>query len=360
MLLSRTARGPGPGGYGLLTVAVRRPRYGSGVTVLQELDIPVVQAPMAGDPTTPELVAAVSAAGGLGFLAAGYKTPEAVEAQVTAVRKATDRPFGLNIFVPGGPVDTSGVGAYADSLAGEAARLGVAPGEPKVDDDAWAAKLALAATVPVAGFTFGCPTAAQIAALRAAGTLVVVTVTSPAEAFRAADAGADVLCVQGVEAGGHRGSFDGGPGELALLPLLGLVRAAVDLPLIAAGGIMTAAGVRAVLAAGAVAAQCGTAFLSADEAGTPAAHRAALVDPARATTLTRAFSGRWARGLTNRFTAGHPDAPPAYPAVHHLTSPLRKAAAAAGDPEAMALWAGQGHPLAHPGPAAVLLEELSP
>ena len=316
---------------------------------------------MAGDPSTPGLAAAVSAAGGLGFLAAGYKPAERVAAELAAVRAATDRPFGLNMFVPGGrPPDPAAVRAYRESLAGEAARYGVPLGEPRADDDGWAAKLELAATVPVASFTFGCPAAADIARLRRAGTLVLVTVTHPAEAVHAADAGADALCVQGVEAGGHRGSFGEGLTDLALLPLLTLVRAAVDLPLLAAGGIMTAAGVRAVLAAGATAAQCGTAFLPATEAGTPAAYRAALTDPARTTALTRAFSGRWARGLTNRFLLEHVGAPAGYPAIHHSTSPLRRAAAAAGDPEGMALWAGQGHPLAHAAAAADLVDELTP
>ena len=316
---------------------------------------------MAGDPTTPALAAAVSAAGGLGCLAAGYKPAERVAAEIAAVRAATDRPFGLNVFVPGGPpVDPAAVQAYRESLAGEAARYGVPAGEPTVDDDGWAAKLELAGTVPVASFTFGCPAAADIARLRAGGTLVLVTVTTPAEAAHAVAAGADALCVQGVEAGGHRGTFGDRPGDLALLPLLALVRAAVDVPLLAAGGIMTAAGVRAVLAAGATAAQCGTAFLTATEAGTAPPHRTALTDPARTTALTRAFSGRWARGLTNRFLTEHAGAPAGYPALHHVTSPLRKAAAAAGDPEGMAMWAGQGHALARPGTAAEILARLSP
>jgi nitronate monooxygenase len=304
----------------------------------------------------------VSAAGGLGFLAAGYKTAERVAADIAAVRAATDRPFGVNLFVPDAdPVDLAAVRRYRDSLAPEAARYGVPLGEPRMDDDGWAAKLDLlvAERVPVAGVTFGCPSAAEIARLQAAGTLVVVTVTSVPEARIAATAGADVLCVQGIEAGGHRGTFADAPGDTGLLALLALVRAAVDLPLVAAGGIMTGSGVAAVLAAGAVAAQCGTAFLAADEAGTPAVHRAALVDPASTTALTRAFSGRWARGISNRFMVAHRDAPAGYPAIHHVTRPLRAAAGAAGDPGGMNLWAGQGHSLARSAPAQEILHTLT-
>lgn len=328
---------------------------------LPAFPVPVVQAPMAGEPSTPALTAAVSAAGGLGTLAAGYKTTAAVAAQIAAVRASTDRPFGVNLFVPdGSPPDEAAVARYVASLAPEAERYGVALGPARTDDDEWAAKLDLlvAERVPVASFTFGCPPAAALERLRAAGIATVVTVTSVAEARLAA--GADALCVQGIEAGGHRGTFAAAPGDLGLLALLALVRAVTDQPLIAAGGIMTAAGVRAVLDLGAVAAQCGTAFLLADEAGTAAPHRAALADPAATTALTRAFSGRWARGLRNRFLDAHPDAPAGYPAIHHVTRPVRVAAAKAGDAGGLNLWAGQAFALARPGPAATILGSLTP
>lgn len=327
------------------------------------LELPVIQAPMAGDPSTPALTAAVGAAGGLGMLAAGYKTPERVGAEIAAVRGETDRPFGVNLFVPDdAPLDSSAVARYVESLAPEGERYGVALGSPRTDDDGWAAKLDLlvAERVPVASFTFGCPSAAELGVLRHAAIVSVVTVTSVAEARVAAAAGAAALCVQGIEAGGHRGTFAAAPGDLGLLALLELVRVATDLPLIAAGGVMTAAGVRAVLELGAVAAQCGTAFLLADEAGTSAPHRTALADPAATTALTRAFSGRWARGISNRFLIEHADAPAGYPAIHHVTRPLRAAAAKAGDAGGINLWAGQGFPLARPAPAADILRSLTP
>jgi nitronate monooxygenase len=201
-----------------------------------------------------------------------------------------------------------------------------------------------------------------IRALQDAGSAVVVTVTSPAEAALAAEAGADALCVQGYEAGAHRGTFvnDDAPGrDRGLLSLIGEAAAVTGLPQIAAGGIMNAPQVRAVLAAGAAAAQCGTAFLRSPESGAHPLYKAALADPRyTATTVTRAFSGRPARGLVNEFIVEHADAPPAYPEINNATRPLRAAAAARGDTGSMSLWAGQGYRLAAELPAAEIIERL--
>jgi nitronate monooxygenase len=303
----------------------------------------------------------VSAASGLGFLAAGYKTAEAVAADVEAVRAVTDAPFGVNVFVPGSqPADAETVARYAATLQDEAAPLG----DPRSDDDDWDAKLALLhATRPaVASFTFGCPPTETIAALQQDGIAAWVTVTTPVEARTAEQAGADALVVQGAEAGGHRGSFDdagaGGMG-IGLLPLLQLVAAETELPLIATGGIMSGAGIAAVLAAGAVAAQLGSALLLTPEAGTSAPHRERVASEGE-TALTRAFSGRTARGIVNRFQREHDaDAPSAYPEVHHLTAPLRAAARERGDAEAINLWAGQAHALAQARPAGELVRQLA-
>jgi nitronate monooxygenase len=188
---------------------------------------------------------------------------------------------------------------------------------------------------------------------------VWVTITTPGEARAAAAAGASVLVAQGIEAGGHRGGFDDTAEQLGVLALVRLAAAASNLPIVAAGGIADAAGVAAVLAAGAGAAQVGTAFLLADEAGTHPAHRAALAGDAP-TAITRAFSGRRARGIVNRFMREHPDAPSAYPEVHHLTSPLRAAARERGDGEGFNLWAGQAYPLARAEAAAAIAERLTP
>ena len=331
--------------------------------VLDRLDHPIVQAPLAGGPSTAALAAAVSEAGGLGFLATGYKAADAVRADLDALRALTGRPFGLNVFAPpAGAADHGAVRAFAAALAAESERRGVALGEPRRDDDAWAAKLALAEAerVPLVSFVFGCPARDVVDRLHAAGTEVWVTVTTPEEAVAARDAGADGLVVQGAEAGGHRGGFGDEPGsELGLLAALQLVGAAVELPLVATGGIATGRGVAAVLAAGAAAAQLGTAFMRTPEAGTSPAHREALASPAP-TALTRAFTGRTARGVVNRFLREHSAAAPAaYPEVHHLTAPLRSAAREQGDADGFHLWAGQAHALASETPAGELVRRLA-
>ncbi|GHF35382.1 oxidoreductase [Streptomyces mashuensis] len=336
-------------------------------SLIRALRHPFVQAPMAGGPSTPALAAAVSEAGGLGFLAAGYRTAAALREDVAQLRALTARPFGVNLFLPQpASYDRAAVEAYARRLAPEAERHGVPLGDPDgAVDDAYDEKLAdlLAHPVPVVSFTFGCPSAETLAALAAAGSLTVVTVTSAEEARAARAAGAHAVCAQGVEAGGHQSTHrDGDTSHLVpLLTLLAEVRQAVDLPVIAAGGLMRGEQIAAVLAAGACAAQLGTAFLACPESGAHPFHKRALTDPRyEGTELTRAFSGRPARGLVNRFLREHgPAAPSAYPQVHHLTSALRKAAAAAGDAGAVNLWAGQGHRLARDLPAGELVGVLA-
>lgn len=328
--------------------------------MFSQLRIPVVVAPMAGGVSTPELVAAAVEAGATGFLPGGYLTPAAMAGRIERVRELTDGPFGVNLFVPG-PRTEALVGVHAAAVAGEAARLGVEPGRPTWDDDRFADKVALLvkAPVPAVSFTFGLPEADVLDRLRSVGTVLIATVTTPAEGELAAEAGVDALCVQGAAAGGHRGSFADDPAQPGggplydLLPALRLL-AGLGLPLIAAGGLGHGADVAAVLAAGAVAAQLGTAFLRCPEAGTAPAYRAALAEAGRETALTRAYSGRPARGLLNRFMAEHPAAPSAYPQVNNLTRPVR----AAGDPEVMSLWAGQSYPLAADDPVATVLERL--
>jgi len=330
-------------------------------SALRELvDVPIVGAPLAGGPSTPALAAAVSEAGGLGFVAAGYKTAAQTAADIAAVRAATRRPFGVNLFVPSrADVDGAAVDAYAQALAGEAYRYGVAVGEPRWSDDDWDAKLELVGRErpAVASFTFGCPDREIVTSLSTAGVAIWCTVTSPAEAHLAAAAGVEALVVQGAEAGGHQSSFDDtDEAPIGLLSLLGLVQRVTDLPLIAAGGVADGRGVAAVLAAGASAAQIGTALLLTPEAGTSPPHRAALVAAAAPTALTRAFTGRRARGLVNRFMREHDSqAPQAYPQIHYVTAPLRAAAREAGDADGINLWAGQAYQLGESGPAGELV-----
>jgi nitronate monooxygenase len=322
--------------------------------LIDTLGTPLILAPMAGGPTTPELVAAVSNAGGLGFLAAGYLSAQALGERIAATRALTERPFGVNLFVPGPQAKPDVFAAYVAGLEAE----GLQVGAPLYDDDDWDAKLALLEREPVAvvSFTFGLPDDEVIERVRATGAEAWVTVTCPEEAYAASDV--DALVVQGAEAGGHRGSWKDTPDlePIGLLALLQLIDA--DIPLVASGGIATAAAVRAVLALGARAAQVGTAFLRAPEAGTAEAQRFALTTSAN-TALTRAFSGRLARGIRNRFMDEHPDAPLAYPEIHHATSPMRAKARMAGDADLINLWAGEAHRLAEALPAAEIVKRLS-
>ena len=310
---------------------------------------------MGGGPSTPELVRAVAGAGGFGFLAAGYKGVDDVAAEMRAAGEGGAVRFGVNLFVPGPAAEPD---AYAEYVKG----LGVEAGEPRWSDDAWAEKLELLASEPVAAvsFTFGCPPAEVLGRLRDGGSEGWVTVTSVAEAVRAEAAGADVLVAQGYEAGAHQGTWDLASEEepLGLLPLLQLLRAETALPLVASGGIGSGAGVAACLAAGASAVQLGTAFMLCPEAGTSAAHREALKER-RPTKLTRAFTGRRARGAVNRFLSEHEDAPAAYPEVHYATAPIRAAAKEVGDAESLNLWAGQAHWLAREEPAATVVDRFT-
>ncbi|MFI2190731.1 nitronate monooxygenase [Streptomyces sioyaensis] len=332
---------------------------------------PIVQAPMAGGGSGPELAAAVCGAGGLGFLAAGYKTADGMYQEIKQLRSLTDRPFGVNLFMPQPSLaDGSVVDVYREQLAGEATwyetELGDTDGPV---DDGYEAKLAILREdpVPVVSFTFGCPSRAVLDSFAQVGTYTVVTVTTAAEAQAAQWSGADAVCVQGVEAGGHQGTHrddphaDGTGAGLGLLALLGQVCEVVQIPVIAAGGLMRGSQIAAVLAAGACMAQLGTAFLATPESGANPLHKQALTNPLFThTELTRAFSGRPARGLVNRFMREHgPYAPAAYPAVHYLTATVRKAAAKAGDAQGMNLWAGQGHRLARELPAGRLVEVLT-
>jgi nitronate monooxygenase len=308
----------------------------------------IVQAPMSGGPSTPALAAAVSNAGGLGFLAAGYGTVAQLSADLAEVRQLTSEPFGVNVFAHrSAPVD----------VAETAAAWGLDPAAAHWSDDSFADKVALLAEDPpaVVSFTFGLPEPLPLV-----GTQTWVTVTGVAEARAAGAAGADALVVQGYEAGGHRGAWVDSPQreDVGTLALLALVRAAVDVPLVATGGIADGAGVAAVLAAGASAAMLGTAFLLCPEAGTVPSYRSALVTD-RPTALTRAFSGRLARGIVNGWMTAHPDAPLAYPEVHYLTAPMRAEARATSDTDRFNLWAGQAHSLARALPAGELVQLLT-
>lgn len=333
--------------------------------LLDGLPIPILQAPMVGA-SGAELASAVSGAGGLGSLAAGAMAPEDIAPAIEALRTAAHgAPFGVNLLMaPRAEPGAGEIEAALKRLAPWYDELGQPmPAIPNQFAPDFAAQLAAltVAAPPLASFTFGLLSAAQVDALRAAGTLVVGTATTVAEARAWAEVGADGICAQGFEAGGHRGHFLADP-EASLVGTMALVatiRAAVDLPVIAAGGVMDGRGVAAALALGASAVQMGTAFLLADEAVTSRPWKRAVAQSGDdSTRLTRAFTGRYARGVENRFMRlmhGVQDEVPAYPVQNRLTQPLRAAATQADEPEMISLWAGQGVALARTGSAGDML-----
>lgn len=326
-------------------------------------------APLGGGPSTPALVAAVSGAGGLGILGAPYLSPDELREAIARIRARTARPFGVNLFAGGQPSAVAAdAGPMLALLAPVHARLGLPPpAAPALPPDPFPAQVeaVLEARPAVFSFTFGVPPPEAMAALRARGIRTIGTATTAAEARALEEAGVDAVMAQGAEAGGHRGTFLG-PFEDAMLPMLRLVRdvaAAVRLPVIAAGGIMAGADVRAALRAGAAAAALGTAFLACPESGAPEAYKRALLEAqADRTVVTRVFSGRPARGLENGFVralAGREDAVLPYPLQNALTRAMRAAAARQDDAEHLSLWAGQGVTRLRALPAAELVQRLA-
>jgi nitronate monooxygenase len=332
-----------------------------------DIAVPIVGAPMSGGPGSPALAAAVSNAGGLGFIPGGYLSAERFAEDIAAARAATTGPLGVNLFVPQPSVaDWVQLDYYACELEEIAEHYQVEVGRPEFgDDDDWKRKLEVVADVrpELVSFTFGAPPPDVIRRLGALGLLVMVTVTSAYEAGVAVAAGADSLVVQGPNAGGHRGTFapDMEPGTESLQQLIDRIhRAHRDVPIIAAGGLGSAEDVAGVLRRGAVAAQIGTALLLSDEANTNTAHRTAMKNQLYGKTIvTRAFSGRYARGLENEFTRQLDNvAPLGYPEVNQMTLPIREAAADWEDPNGMNLWAGTAFHQARPGPVAHIIASL--
>lgn len=339
---------------------------------------PLIAAPMAGGTTTTELALAAQGAGAFVFAAGGYKTAPQLAEHMAPLR-ATGVDFGVNLFVPRtaslSAADSAALAGYRRELHATASRYGadvpelvLALDDPKMQDF-WTEKLdlLLADPVPVVSFTFGLAAAAVVARLHKAGSLVAASVTSVAEAVAAADTGVDALIVQHATAGGHTAAFlpvpTASPTEKSAPPqtlpqLLAAVRNAVSLPLIGAGGVSAPVQAAAALSAGAEAVAIGTALVRTTESGARQLHKDALADPAYThTAMTRAFTGKQARALVNDFVRDHTSsAPDAYPEVHFLTAPLRAAAAAAGDPGALNLWAGTGWKSAQDGPAAAVIE----
>ena len=325
---------------------------------------PLVLAPMAGGPSTVALAAAVAEEGMFPFLAGAYVTVDRLRADVAALRAQTSVPFGVNLLAPSPnlPSMLEDARAYAALLDPWAQAAGVALGQPRHDDDGFDAKVAALVELAPAlvSFSFAWPPAESVAALRAAGCEVWVTVNDPAEVAWAEELGVDGLVAQGWEAGGHRGGpQDTGDDQLAVRDLVVAVRALTRLPVMAAGGVMTGGEAGEVLSTGASAVAFGTAFLACPEAGTAEVHRHAL-SHREGTTVTRAFTGRSARALVTTWTLRFgPASPAAYPHVHHLTAPLRAHGKATGEAELVHLWAGTGHAQVRELPAAELARLLA-
>lgn len=329
-------------------------------------DLPLVAAPMAGGPSTVELGEAVGRAGGFPFLAAANLGPEAMAVQIRRAR-GWGTSFGVNLFIlPGAPQDAGPLEDYRRVLSRQAQKYGVKLQPPRLDDDdQWPQKLEALCQdpVPVVSFTFGIPPAAQISRLRRGGTAVLATVTTAGEASAAAAAGVDALVVQGPAAGGHSGTWD--PARIIrdrpTVDVVREVRAATALPIIAAGGIDGTEAAAGLLQAGAEAVQVGTLLLRTEESGATGLHKDALASPRfTETVVTRAFTGRPARGLRNAFVDEfEPQAVTGYPAVHLMTRELRSRAAAAGDMEGTHFWSGTGFRKAQAGAAADTVHRLA-
>ncbi|RJX39185.1 nitronate monooxygenase [Paenibacillus pinisoli] len=333
-----------------------------------KIKYPIFQAPMAGGPTTPELVAAVSNAGGLGNLGAGYLTPEQIRNTIHKIRELTDRPFGVNLFVLDQPEESeeNTIENMSKHLSFYRHELGIPqPPLPQKYAESFEEQVqaVLEERVSVFSFTFGIPSPDVIQSMKERGTLVIGTATTVDEAIQLEASGADAIVAQGSEAGGHRGTFlKSAPNSM--IGLMALVPQMVDhvsVPVIASGGIMDGRGLAASLALGASAVQMGTAFLACTESGAHPAYKEKVLSASEdATEVTRAYSGKAARGIQTKFMSDmllYPGEIPAYPIQHAMTKDIRQASAKANNPEYMSLWAGQGLRLAKDQSAASIINE---
>ncbi len=331
------------------------------------IEHPIIQAPMAGGPSTPELAAAVSNAGALGSLGAGYLSAEQLDAQIRRVKELTDSPFNVNLFVPEVQTASEISDEVIEKLDEMARELNVAPIEiPGLLNYSFEEQLAVVLdnNIPVFSFTFGIPEQGDIQRLKHKGVIVIGTATCVEEGAKLQEAGCSAVVAQGIEAGGHRGSFVSSNmipmiGGMALVPQLA---SSTKIPLIASGGIMDGRGIAASLALGASAAQIGTAFLSCKEADLPKPWLDSLLNSKdTSTVLTKTFSGKYARGINNRFIeemSSLEEEIPAYPLQNSLTRQIRNAAKDKGDSDYMSLWAGQGSSLSRQSTAKEMVDAL--
>lgn len=324
---------------------------------------------MAGGHTTPELIAAVSNAGGLGGFGAAVLSPDDIQEGIRSIRALTHKPFLVNLFVLGHiDAEPEVIARSQARLAPIRAELGIpTPPTPTqfFEDNRAQIQATIDAAPPAVSFTFAIPDNAVLDAFRKAGSVIIGTATNVKEARAWEAAGADALCIQGIEAGGHRGTMPeiSDARDIGIMTLIPDVARAVSIPFVAAGGIMDGRAIRAAIQLGAHGAQLGTAFLCCDESGTPAHWKSALKQAGPdSTEATRAFSGRAARGLRNEFTQmfrKYEDDIAPYPVQNTLTRDIRKAAAAQNNPAYFSYWAGQGVDRIRPMSATTLMEALT-
>ena len=337
-----------------------------------QIEHPILQAPMAGGITTPELVSEVSLAGGLGMLAAGYMSPEKLEEQIKTVKNLTTKPFGVNLFVPESIQVTEEEIQIAQSLLAPIEQqfnvretdVALPDYDQNVETFLELVQLIKKEQIPVCSFTFGIPSKEVISEMKQAGIFLVGTATTVREAIENEKAGMDAVVAQGSEAGGHRGGYIQSE-QGNLIGLMSLIPQMVDhvtIPVIGAGGIMDGRGVMASICLGAAAAQLGTAFLTSKESGAKEVHKEAIRNASEDdTTLTRAFSGKWARGINNTFIEEmkkHEPTLPTFPVQNALTQRIRKAAGAQENKEFMSLWSGQSVRLAKRETAGELVKRI--
>ncbi|MED1792094.1 NAD(P)H-dependent flavin oxidoreductase [Brevibacillus nitrificans] len=337
------------------------------LTRILKIRYPIIKAPMAGGIDTPDLVAAVSNAGGLGSLGGGYLTPDQLREAIQEIKKRTQRPFGVNLFVPEEQSESEEmINQMTDYLNFYREELGI-PLSPLIKKSAESfeeqVQVLLDEKVPVFSFTFGIPSPDVIQAFKQNGTVVIGTATTVEEAKQLEVSGVDAIVAQGSEAGGHRGTFLKSAAQ-SLVGIMALVPQMVDhvsIPIIAAGGIMDGRGLVASLSLGASAVQMGTAFLAGPESGAHTVYKQkVLKENEDATEVTFAYSGKAARGIQTEFMNDmhlYTGEIPAYPIQNVLTRDIRQAAAKANNPEYMSLWAGQGLRLATDDTAAKIVEQ---
>lgn len=343
------------------------------MTQLLKIEYPIIQAPMAGGITTSNLVAEVSNAGGLGMIGAGYMTPNQIKAQIREIKQLTSRPFGINLFIPNEFAYTDSEVKLANQLLQPIHNQLHINEDPNIDiptcDQVFETfneqiKVVIEERVPVCSFTFGIPSESVIEELKQNNILVIGTATTVEEAIEVEKSGMDMVVVQGSEAGGHRGNFIS-PSQDSLIGLMSLIPQVVDhvrIPVIAAGGIMDGRGLMASLCLGAIGVQMGTAFLTCIESGAYQVYKEAIMHVQEdQIVLTRAFSGKWARGIKNKFIAEmekHEDSLPDFPVQNTLTQSIRKASSSQNNTDFMSLWSGQSPRLAKNQTVEMLIKNI--